>query len=234
VPNADDATPFINVKRIDVNPTEQKLAGVIIGFDAHPVIGDPINFPLTVADTMCSGYGYPTGYLFDTLRGRGLVYVVDAKNVEGVSKRVPGTFMVLAGCEPDKVNEVIDLTLLNMARLQGTPKDLYPDWFDRSKQLINTSEAMDNETPAAQASQAALDELFGLGYDYHERFAEKINAVTLPQVPATARGLLRDCVITVSTPKPDLVQEKTGKREYSSFPPVDLTPRGVQHDSKGG
>ena len=93
---------------------------------------------------------------------------------------------------------------------------------------------MNNETPAAQASQAALDELYGLGYDYHQHFAERINAVKLPDVPAVARGLLRDCVITVSTPKPDGVNKTTGKREYSSFPPVDLTPRGVQHDRRGG
>ena len=72
VPPADQATPFINVERVEVNPTEQKLAGIFIGFDAHPVIGDPINFPITVADTMCSGYGYPTGYLFDTLARQGV------------------------------------------------------------------------------------------------------------------------------------------------------------------
>ena len=233
IPPADEATPFINVERVEVNPTEQKLAGIAIGFDAHPVIGDPINFPITVADTMCSGYGYPTGYLFDTLRGRGLVYTVDAQNIPGQSKATPGTFLVMAGCEPDKVNEVVDLILLNIARLQGTPADLHPDWFDRSKQLITTSEALDNETPSAQATQAALDELYGLGYDHHQHFNEKINAVNLPDVPAVARALLRQCVITVSTPKPDEVKQKTGKREYSSFPPIDLTPRGVQHDTRG-
>jgi hypothetical protein len=36
----------------------------------------------------------------------------------------------------------------------------------------------------------------------------------------------------VSTPDPDSVKIKTGKRTYDSFPPVDLTPRGVQHDAK--
>ena len=234
VPHPDSATPFVNVERFEVNPTAQKLAGIFIGFNAHPVIGDPINFPLTVADTMCSGYGYPTGYLFDTLRGRGLVYTVDAQDVQGVSTKTPGTFIVMAGCEPDKVNETIDLILLNIARLQGTPADLHPDWFDRSKQLITTFDAMENETPSAQATQAALDELYGLGYDYHQHFAQHIEAVNLPEVPAVARGLLRDCVITVSTPKPDLVKKTTGKREYPSFPPVDLTPRGIQHDTKGG
>ena len=107
-------------------------------------------------------------------------------------------------------------------------------WFQRSKQLITTSDALDNETPAAQASQAALDELYGMGYDYHQRFGEYINAVKLADVPAVARARLRDCVITVSTPRPDRVNKTTGKREYQSFPPVDLTPRGVQHDTRGG
>jgi zinc protease len=233
VPQADAVTPFINVNRVEVNPTEQKLAGIIMGFDARPVIGDPINYPLTVADTMSSGYGYPTGYLFDTLRGRGLVYTVDAQVVQGRSKDIPGTFIVMAGCEPDKVNEVIDLILLNIARLQGTAADLHTDWFERSKQLITTSQAMDNETPAAQASLAALDELYGLGYDYHQHFAERINAVQFSDVPAVARGLLRQCTITVSTPKPDLLKVPTGKRVFQSFPPIDLTPRGVQHDTRG-
>jgi zinc protease len=234
VPKPDQAKPFINVDRVEVNPTEQQLAGTIIGFDAKPIIGDPLNFPITVADTMCSGYGYPTGYLFDTLRGHGLVYVVDAQNSPGRSSKTPGSFIVLAGCEPNKVNEAIDLILENIARLQGTAQDLRPDWFERSKQLINTSEAMDNETPAAQATQAALDELFGLGYDYHKHFAEHINAVKLEDVPAVARALLRNCVITISTPKPELVKVKPGKREYEKFPPLDLTPRGVQHDTRGG
>src|SRR5439155_22431737 len=105
----------------------------------------------------------------------------------------------------ENVNEVIDLILLNIARLQGTDQDLHPDWFERSKQLITTSEALDTETPASQAAQAALDELYGLGYDYHQHFAERINAVKLRDVPAVARALLRQCVITVSTPKPELV-----------------------------
>ena len=70
--------------------------------------------------------------------------------------------------------------------------------------------------------------------DIHKHFGENINAVKLEDVPAVARDRLRTCVITVSTPKPDGVNKTTGKREYSSFPPVDLTPRGVQHDTRGG
>ena len=93
---------------------------------------------------------------------------------------------------------------------------------------------MENETPAAQAKQAALDELYGLGYDWHRKFADKIRAVKLPEVRDIARSQLRECVVTVSTPAPELVKVKAGVRHYDKFPPVDLTPRGVQHDTGGG
>ena len=57
------------------------------------------------------------------------------------------------------MNQVVDLILQNIARVQGTPKDINVDWFRRSKELIVVADAMENETPAAQAASAAMDEL---------------------------------------------------------------------------
>jgi zinc protease len=223
----------VTIERVEVQKTEQPLAGVVIGFRSDSVIGDASNFPIAVADTMASGYTYPTGYLHEILRGRGLVYVVHAQNVPGRGKDLPGTFMVYAGCDPKRVTEVVDTILENVARLQGTPADVNEKWYGRSKQLITTSEAMQNETPAQQASTAALDELYGMGYEYHDSFTAKVKAVTLDEVRSVARKRLRSCVVTISTPDPSLVDVKPGERAYEKFPPVDLTPRGVQHDTGG-
>jgi predicted Zn-dependent peptidase len=142
--------------------------------------------------------------------------------------------MIIAGCDPSKVNEVVDLTLQNIARLQGSPRDMQPQWFERAKQLNINFDAMDNEPPASQAEQAATDELYGLGYRYHEHFADRINEVTLPQLQQIARSALARCVVTVSTPKPDLVTRQTGMRTYRSFPPLEMIPRGVEKDGAGG
>jgi zinc protease len=226
--------PVIRVERVAVQKTDQPLAGVVIGFHSNSVIGDPANFPIVVADTMCSGYTYPTGYLFETLRGRGLVYVVHAQNVPGRDASLPGTFMAYAGCDPGKVTEVVDLMLENIARLQGTPAEMQPTWFARSKQLINTTEAMNNETPSEQASTAAVDELLGVGYDYHKSFAERVNGVKLDDVRLAAHQRIWSCVVTICTPEPTRVATKAGLRTYDGFPPVDLTPRGVQHDTGAG
>jgi zinc protease len=227
-------TASVNVTRVEIQKTEQALAGVVIGYDARTTIGDDTtNFPIAVGDTMCSGYGYPTGYLFEVLRGRGLVYVVHAVNSPGLSKDLPGTFFAYAGCDPKNVNEVVDLMLENIARLQGTPKDVNEEWFRRSKDLIVVSDAMDHQTPAEQAKTAGLDELYGLGYNYHDRFADSVKAVQLGAVRDVSRARLNQCVVTVSTPAPQLVTVKAGERKYSSFPEVDLTPKGVGHDAGG-
>ena len=223
--------PSVEVEQVVVNKTEQALAGVVVGFRADGVIGEPATFPLAVGDTMASGYQYGSGYLYEILRGRGLVYVVHGQNSPGLSPRLPGTFLVYAGCEPGKVNEVVDVILENIARLQGTAADVNEDWFRRSKELIVVAEALDSQTPAQQATQAALDELYGLGFDWHRRFATSIRSVTLSNVQETATNRLRRCVVTVSTPSPDAVTVKPGRREYPSFPKVELTPRGIQHDA---
>lgn len=230
---AGPARASVEVARVETQKTEQPLAGVVIGFESNSVIGDPANFPIVVGDTMTSGYGYPTGYLHEILRGRGLVYVVHAQNVPGRNENLPGTFLVYAGCDPANVNEVVDVIIENIARLQGTPAEVNEDWFQRSKELAIVSDAMQNQTPAEQATTAALDELFGLGYDYHDKFADRIKAVELPDVREIARGRLNRCVVTVSTAAPERVTVKPGRREFASFPEVDLTPKGVEHDAGG-
>ncbi|HEY2584748.1 MAG TPA: pitrilysin family protein [Tepidisphaeraceae bacterium] len=227
-------TPSINVTRVEVQKTEQELAGIVIGFKSGSVIGDPTNYTLDVIDTLTSGFTYPTGYIFETLRGLGLVYVADARNVPGRDASLPGTFEAYAGTEPQNVNKVVDLTLENIARVEGSEQDVNMDWFKRSKELMIVADAMENETPTAQAQLAAVDEVLGLGYEYHKQFPAGWRAVTLDQVRQVAHQRLRDCVVTICTPRPDLVKIKPGVRTYSSFPPVDLAPKGVTHDVSSG
>ena len=232
VKDVDVRKATITVQRFEVNRTANPQSGVIIGFRADPVVGDSKLYPLTVADTLTSGFGYPTGYIFEILRGRGLVYDANAQVFPGRSPELPGVFMAYAGCEAKDVNEVVDVMLESIARLQGTPQDINTDWFARAKELIVTSDALDMETAAEQAETAALDELLGLGHDFHDQFARRIEGATVEDVRRIARVLLRECVVTVTTDKPELVQAKEGVRTYDAFAPVDLTPRGVQHDSK--
>jgi len=223
--------PMADVVRVELNKTEQALAGVVIGYEADSVYGQPRAAVVDVADTLTSGYGYPTGYLHETLRGRGLVYTVHGQNFPGRDPSLPGTFFVMAGCEPAKVDEVVDAILENVARLQADDSAINADWFARAKQLIPIEEAMNTQTPSDQAEQAALAELYGVGHAWPTTLGERVAAVTIPDVRQLAQARLRRCVVTVSTPRPDLVKVATGPRQYQAFPPIDLTPRGVQHEA---
>jgi zinc protease len=231
-PRQANGPPSLTVRAVKVNKTDNPQAGVMIGFDAEVVAGSDMLYPLTVADTLTSGHNYPTGYIFEILRGRGLVYDAQAFIFPGRSQEFPGALLAYAGCDPQDVNEVTDVILENIARLQGTPEEINTDWFERTKQLIVTSEATNNETASQQAQTAALDELMGMGYDYHDQFGKRIEEVTLDEVRFAARQLLRSCVVTVSTNDPAAVKIKEGLRTYEKFAPVDLTPQGVQHDTK--
>lgn len=225
----------IEIVRVDVQESKHPLAGVVIAFGSDSRIGDPANAVLDVADAMCSGWSYPTGYLHETLRGRGLVYVVHAYNNPGRSEILPGAFVIYAGCEPAKINEVVELIVENIARFQGSAEDMNVSWFERSKKSMLASEALSHETASAQGMTAALDELWGLGFDYHSTFAGRVKGVDIDMVRTAARQRLRSCVVTISTPEPKTVKISKGMKPFDSFPPIDLTPRGVQHpDGAGG
>ena len=224
--------PAVQVEKVAVQKWDNPEAGVFIGYTSKSLVNDSRRDALILADTLTSGLTYPTGYIFETLRGMGLVYDANAQNFWGVNDKLPGTFWAYAGCDPKNVDACIDQMLLNIARLQGTDKDIDMNWFARSKNLIASVDAMEHETAAAQASEAAIDELLGLGYNNHADFAKRIAAVSVKDVRETAKLRLSNCVITVSTSKPELVKAKAGERKYESFPPVDLTPQGVQHDTK--
>ena len=228
---ASKVIPDVNVEKVEIQKWANPEAAVFIGYQSGSLVNDSARDVLVMADTLTSGFTYPTGYIFETLRGMGLVYDANAQNFWGLNQKLPGTFWAYAGCDPKNVDVCVDQILLNIARLQGTDKDIDLDWFKRSKNLISSVDAMEHETAAAQASEAAIDELLGLGFNSHADFTKRINAVTVDQVRETAKQRLRNCVIAISTNNPELVKTKTGTRKYATFPPVDLAPQGVQHDT---
>jgi zinc protease len=232
-PTVPPAKPTVVVDWVAVQKTDQELAGVVIGFESQSRIGEPDEAGLIVAQCLTGGYGYPTGYIFETLRGQGWSYEAASQNVPGRGHGLDGDFMVYAACDPRNVNKVTNAILQNMARLQGSEADIQADWFARCKEMIATAYALETETPEEQAEIAATEELFGLGYDYHEGFSGRINAVTLGQVQELGRTRLEHCVVTVCTPAPEIVDIHSGPNVYDSFPAIDLTPRGVRHDVGG-
>jgi zinc protease len=170
---------------------------VLVGYPAVSVFDKEDDAALTVLDAMISGYNYPGGWLHNELRGEGLVYYVHAFQMSGPA---PGFFVVLAQTQPDMIGEVVGRIRKGIARaVEGEFDDAE---FERAKEMIVALHAQANTTISSQAQQAALDELYGLGYEFDKTFDARIMAVTRADVARVARKYLSgNYVLVTSSPQ---------------------------------
>jgi len=200
VPEEEPITePRLYVKN---KPPTRTTAGIALGFRGLRVTCVEDMAAMAVLDTILSGYRYPSGWLHESLRGgeTGLVYEVHAINRAGL---LPGYFEIYAACQPEMVNKVYAIMTEQVRRAREgrfTAEEL-----TRARAIIRTTERMRRQTNADRAMCASLDELYGLGYDHHERFLELVEAVTVKDLERMANKYLTSPVIAVVTPAPEEV-----------------------------
>ena len=154
-------------------------------------------FAMQVLDVILSGGSYPGGWLHDALRGAGLVYEVHAFNVFGLD---PRHFQVQAITHPASVEKVKAIILEKIGLMkQGK---FTQEEFKRAKTVSLTEELLSKQTNAQQAQSAAIDELYGLGYDFDSSLTERIDAVTMADVTRVAGKYLTNYVCAIAAPKP--------------------------------
>lgn len=191
--------PVVYVKP---KPSTRTTAGVALGYPGLRVTDVEDMAAVAVLNTVMSGYRYPSGWLHESLRGgdTGLVYEVHAINRAGL---LPGHFEIYAACQPEMVNTVYGIMKAQVQRArdgQFTEEELR-----RAQAIIRTTERMRRQTNADRAMWAALDELYGIGYDDYERFLQRVDAVTLSDLQRMADRYLTSPVIAIVTPAPDVV-----------------------------
>ncbi|MDD4269337.1 MAG: pitrilysin family protein [Thermoguttaceae bacterium] len=178
--------------------TGKQTGMIVLGYPGPGVRDRQDYAAMVLLDAITSGYSYPGGWLHNELRGAGLVYYVHALQITGPA---PGYFVVISQVAPEKTADVVGRIRKNLQRArQGEISD---DEFDTARQMVISLHAQENTTIAAQAQQAALDELYGLGYDYDKTFDDRIRAVTKEQVIAAANKYLGNHVLVTSSPAAD-------------------------------
>ncbi len=158
-------------------------------------------FALDLIDAATSGIGLPGGRLHQGLRGgeRSLVYFVHAIAWYGVDA---GAYYVLTRCNPEDEAEVLEVIGDVHARVQK-PGGLTDAELERARTIAIAARRIALETPAQQARQAALDETFGLGHDFTERYVARIRATTSDDVHrVAARVFGAPGVLAVVRPAP--------------------------------
>jgi zinc protease len=169
---------------------------VMFGYPAPGILQKEDFAAMTVLGAIMAGYQYPGGWLHSELRGQGLVYGVHAAQMTGP---VPGYFAILAQTRPDKLAEVVSRIEKNVDRAkQGR---IGEDEFRVAADRVMALHAQEGTAIAEQAAQAALDELYGLGYDYHKSFDARVGAVTLEDVVRVAKKYFGNHVLVTSSPE---------------------------------
>jgi zinc protease len=195
-----DAEPPITAPALYIKAKgpDRRAAGIYVGYRGMTVNDVKDRYPTVVLDTIMSGYGYPGGWLHNALRGgqNDLVYEVHAQNMVGVE---PGYFGVYAACQPDRVSTVYQVIQDQVEKARAG--SFSEDELRRAKGIILTTDLMRLQTSADRATLAALDELYGLGFDHQQHLAEYINAVTLDDVRRVAKKYLTEPIIAVVTPE---------------------------------
>ncbi len=177
--------------------TAKDTGMVMVGYAGTGILDREDHAALSVLNAVMSGYRYPGGWLHNELRGAGLVYYVHAFQLTGP---VPGYFVILAQTHPDQVDEVLQRIEANVQRAREGR--IPEDEFRTAQQRMTALRAQENTTIEDQAMQAALDELYGLGYDYDQTYDARIRAVTLDDVVRVARKYFTNRIVATTSPEP--------------------------------
>ncbi|MCE5326726.1 MAG: insulinase family protein [Planctomycetaceae bacterium] len=184
-----------------VMKTTNEVAGVIVAVPGMTMFNED-RFAITVLDTIISGYELPSGWLHNELRGKRLVYAVHATNWAGIE---PGAFLVEATCLGEKVPEVVDIIRANLAK--ATKYEFTQGQVDEAVNVILTATMLDNQSMSELSMDAALNQLYGFGYDYRTKLEGLYRKVTPADVKRVAvKYLQRPQVIVVTTPKPQVLK----------------------------
>lgn len=193
------ATDTLYVKK----SKQPKVAGIMMGYRGIKYTDASNRYALDVLDAIMSGPRMPSGWFHRELRGgtSDLVYEVHAMSFVGLA---PGYFAVYAGCQPAKVGEVYGIfreQFGNAVSGKITEAELA-----KAKGMMITTERLSSRTIGQMATRAALDELYGLGFDAYEKYADRVNGVSLADVKRVAKEFLTRAIVTVVTPDPDSIK----------------------------
>ena len=175
---------------------DQQQGILTIGF-MGPQLDSPDRFALDVLDAAFSGVYYPGGRLHRRLRGDQLVYATHMVPVRGVD---PGYNMIYAGTQPETLERVEQIVRELVEAVQEEP--LAEEELERAKMMCIAAHEVDLGSARQRVFSEALDELYGLGYDEGQRYAEAIEGVTAAEVQAAARKYMNldRCVVVTTRP----------------------------------
>ena len=180
-------------RRLVERPVQQ--AQVLVGY-LGPSLVDPDYAAVRVLGTVLGGG--MSGRLFRELRDRrGLAYSV---GVLGSFRTGPSFLVTYLGTAPPNAEAAEAGVLAEIERVRG--EAITEGELARAKAFLLGNLAMDRRTSASHAWYMAFFEVIGAGWDFPDRYARAVDAVTIADVARVAqRYLTRPTVVVLQPPK---------------------------------
>ena len=191
-----DAKPSVPLGKPEtVESHKDKAQGVImVGFRSAS-LSSPDRYALDLIDEASSDLG---SRFFVRIREQmGLAYYVGAGQMQGL---VPGLFAFYLGTDPQKIEPVKTALLDEIHKLAND--GLTTEELARAKKKLIGQQEIANQSNDAFGYHCALDELYGLGFNYYKRLDHDVNAVTLDDIKQVAAKYFRDQPYVLATVRP--------------------------------
>lgn len=170
--------PIGTPKTVDIVKDKEQVH-LIIGF-LGTTLYDPDRYGLEVLDRVLSGQ---SGRLFAELRDvQSLAYSLSSFSVFGLDT---GSFGIYLGTSPEKREQALAEVWKQLARVREEP--VSDQELARAKKIIIAQYELGLQTHGAQALEMALNEQYGLGQNFGNRYIEALEQVDAGTVLATAR-----------------------------------------------
>ncbi|MBL7084723.1 MAG: insulinase family protein [Candidatus Omnitrophica bacterium] len=162
--------PKIKNVRISSATLNKQQSLVLMGFYGASVF-DQERFTLEV---ICQILSQPSGKLFTQIRQKaGLAYALGAYQVLGLD---PGYLVISVATTAENVETVKEKILKQLKLLKEEP--LSAEELNQAKRAVLVRKLLSRQTNSACALESSLNELYGLGFNYHLGYAKHINRIT--------------------------------------------------------
>jgi zinc protease len=191
-----DAHPAAPLNKTEtVESRKEKAQGVImVGYRGADIFS-PDRYPLQLIDEASSDLG--SRFFIRIREQMGLAYYVGANQMEGL---VPGLFAFYLGTDPQKI-EPVKIALLDEIHKLATD-GLTNEELARAKKKLIGQQEIANQSNDSFGYQCALDEIYGLGFNYYKSLEHGVEAVSLDDIKRAAAKYFRDQPYVLATVRP--------------------------------
>ena len=191
-----DAHPAAPLSKTEtVESRKDKAQGVImVGYRGADIFS-PDRYALQLIDEASSDLG--SRFFIRIREQMGLAYYVGASQMEGL---VPGLFAFYLGTDPQKIEPVKTALLDEIGKLARD--GLTNEELARAKKKLIGQQEIANQSNDSFGYQSALDELYGLGFNYYKSLQGNVDAVTLDDIKRVAEKYFRDQPYVLATVRP--------------------------------